>query len=68
MHRRVKVAHTKLCASRAFMPTTFPLQSHEMLFDAHTRAFRARFAKIHRLAAQIHRPGVGAGTQSCATL
>lgn len=37
--RKVIAAHTKLCASRAFMISGYPGQSHEMLFDAHTRAF-----------------------------
>ena len=48
-----EVAHTKLCASRAFWLTAYFSQSHEMLgaglrgglgpgpFDAHTRAFAA---------------------------
>lgn len=40
-HRKVLAAHTKLCASRAFMISAYPSQSHEMLFDAHTRAFTA---------------------------
>ena len=40
-HRKILVAHTKLCASRAFHLSAYPTQSHEMLFDAHTRAFRA---------------------------
>ena len=40
-HRKVLAAHTKLCASRAFHLSAYPTQSHEMLFDAHTRAFRA---------------------------
>jgi transposase len=39
--RKVMVAHTKLCASRAFMLSAYPGQSHEMLFDAHNRAFAA---------------------------
>ena len=39
--RRVIVAHTKLCASRAFILSAYPGQSHEMLFDAHNRAFAA---------------------------
>ena len=38
---RLDVAHTKLCASRAFWLTAYPTQSHEMLFDAHARAFAA---------------------------
>jgi transposase len=41
LRRRLDVAHTKLCASRAFWLTAYPTQSHEMLFDAHTRAFAA---------------------------
>ena len=40
--RRIKlqVAHTKLCYSRAFILRAYPLQTHEMLFDALTEAFR----------------------------
>ena len=41
LRRRLEVAHTKLCASRAFWMTAYPGQSHEMLFDAHARAFAA---------------------------
>ena len=41
LRRKLEVAHTKLCASRAFWLTAYPTQSHEMLFDAHTRAFAA---------------------------
>lgn len=41
IYRRLQVAHLKLCASRAFWLTAYPAQSHEMLFDAHTRAFQA---------------------------
>ena len=40
-HRKILAAHTKLCASRAFMICAYPSQSHEMLFDAHTRSFTA---------------------------
>jgi transposase len=40
VYRRLQVAHIKLCASRAFLLVAYPTQSHEMLFDAHTRAFR----------------------------
>jgi len=39
VHRKILAAHTKLCASRAFLVAGYPAQSHEMLFDAHTRAF-----------------------------
>ena len=38
---RLEVAHTKLACSRAFWLVAYPQQSHEMLFDAHTRAFAA---------------------------
>ena len=41
LRRRLEVAHTKLCASRAFWLTAYFSQSHEMLFDAHARAFEA---------------------------
>jgi hypothetical protein len=41
VHRKILAAHTKLCASRAFMICAYPTQSHEMLFDAHTRSFTA---------------------------
>ena len=41
LRRRLEVAHTKLAASRAFWLTAYPSQSHEMLFDAHARAFEA---------------------------
>jgi hypothetical protein len=38
---KLQVAHMKLCASRAFWLVAYPSQGHEMLFDAHTRAFMA---------------------------
>ena len=41
IHRKILAAHLKLCASRAFLVVAYPTQSHEMLFDAHTRAFAA---------------------------
>ena len=41
LRRRLEVAHAKLCASRAFWLVAYPSQSHEMLFDAHARAFAA---------------------------
>ena len=41
IYRKILVAHTKLCASRAFPLSGYLAQSHEMLFDAHTRAFTA---------------------------
>lgn len=39
--RKVMLAHLKLCFSRAFVVQAYPTQSHEMLFDAHTRSFTA---------------------------
>ena len=41
LRRRVELAHTKLCSSRAFWLVAYPGQGHEMLFDAHARAFEA---------------------------
>lgn len=41
LRRRLEVAHTKLAASRAYLLVAYFTQSHEMLFDAHTRAFAA---------------------------
>jgi len=41
VYRRLHVAHIKLCASRVFLLVAYPSQSHEMLFDAHRRAFQA---------------------------
>lgn len=40
LYRRLQVAHVKLCASRAFLLVAYPSQSHKMLFDAPSRAFR----------------------------
>ena len=39
--RKIMAAHLKLCFCRAFVVQAYPTQSHEMLFDAHTRAFSA---------------------------
>lgn len=39
--RKILASHLKLCASRAFVVQAYPTQSHEMLFDAHTRSFAA---------------------------
>lgn len=38
---KLQVAHFKLSHSRAFLVRAHPLQTHEMLFDAHNRAFEA---------------------------
>ena len=48
IYYRAQVAHTKLCASRAFWLVAYPSQGHEMLFDAHTRAFAALGEPLHR--------------------
>jgi len=37
---KLQAAHIKLCYSRAFLVRAYPLQTHEMLFDAHSHAFR----------------------------
>ncbi len=37
IYRRIRLAHMKLCASRAFWLAAYPGEGHEMLFDAHTR-------------------------------
>jgi len=37
---KLQVAHFKLSYSRAFTLRAYPLQTHEMLFDAHNHAFR----------------------------
>ncbi|WP_284243775.1 IS21 family transposase, partial [Neomesorhizobium albiziae] len=37
---KLQVAHFKLSHSRAFIVRAYPLQTHEMLFDAHNHAFR----------------------------
>ena len=39
--RKLAVAHLKLCNSKTFVVQAYPNQSHEMLFDAHARAFAA---------------------------
>lgn len=41
LRRRLEVSHCKLACSRAFWLVAYPMQSHEMLFDAHTRSFEA---------------------------
>jgi transposase len=39
--RKILAAHLKLCFSRAFVVQAYATQGHEMLFDAHARAFAA---------------------------
>lgn len=41
VRKRLEVAHIKLTHSRVFWLVAYPMQSHEMLFDAHARAFAA---------------------------
>ena len=36
---RIKVAHVRLCASRAVYVRAYPRETQEILFDAHARAF-----------------------------
>jgi transposase len=36
---RVKVAHMRLCSSRAVYVRAYPRETQEMVFDAHARAF-----------------------------
>ncbi len=38
---KLQVAHFKLSYSRAFLVRAYPLQTHEMLFDAHNRCLSA---------------------------
>jgi transposase len=38
---KLQIAHFKLSHSRAFVLRAYPLQTHEMLFDAHNHAFAA---------------------------
>lgn len=39
IEQTVKVAHVRLCHSRAFFLVAYPRESQEMVFDAHARAF-----------------------------
>jgi len=39
LRRRLEVAHVKLACSRAYVLVAYYSQAHEMLFDAHGRAF-----------------------------
>lgn len=41
IHRKIQVAHTKLCASRAFFLSAYPTQTQEMLYDARSRRWAA---------------------------
>jgi transposase len=41
VHRKLELAHMKLCSSRSFHLSAYQSEAHEMLFEAHDRAFRA---------------------------
>lgn len=45
---KLQAAHTKLTHSKAFIVRAYPLQTHEMLFDALTQAFRVLGGVPHR--------------------
>jgi len=53
---KVQAAHLKLCASCAFWLVAYPTQSHEMLFDAHTRSFAALVCSALTLVMEWGRP------------
>jgi transposase len=61
---KLQVAHTKLSHSRAFAVRAYPLQTHEMLFDALTQAFRVlggvpRRGIFDNMRTAVDRIGVG---------
>jgi transposase len=65
---KLQVAHTKLSHSRAFIVRAYPLQSHEMLFDAHLHAFRVlggvpRRGIYDNMRTAVDRVGVGKDRQ-----
>ena len=45
---KLQIAQFKLCHSRAFLLRAYPLQTHEMLFDAHQHAFAVFGGVPHR--------------------
>ena len=45
---KLQAAHTKLAHSKTFIVRAYPLQTHEMLFDALTQAFRVLGGVPHR--------------------
>ena len=65
---KLQAAHSKLCYSRAFIVRAYPLQTHEMLFDAHGQAFRV-FGGVPRrgiydnMRTAVDRVGVGKARQ-----
>jgi transposase len=65
---KLQVAHFKLAHSRAFLLRAYPLQTHEMLFDAHIHAFRVlggvpRRGIYDNMKAAVDRIGVGKARQ-----
>src|SRR5271165_4247804 len=61
---KLQAAHFKLCYSRAFFIRAYPLQTHEMLFDAHYHAFRVlggvpRRGIYDNMRTAVDRVGVG---------
>jgi transposase len=61
---KLQAAHTKLSHSRAFIVRAYPLQTHEMLFDALTQAFRvlggvARRGIFDNMKTAVDRVGIG---------
>ena len=67
---KLQAAHTKLSHSRAFIVRAYPLQTHEMLFDAHQHAFRvlggvaaARDLRQHEDGGRPYRHGQGTAGQ-----
>jgi hypothetical protein len=61
---KLQVAHVKLSHSRAFFLRAYPLQTHEMLFDAHYHAFRVlggvpRRGIYDNMRTAVDRVGVG---------
>jgi transposase len=59
--RRIKlqIAHFKLCHSRVFYLRAYRSQSHEMLFDAHYRAFKAERGIYDNMKTAVDQVGKG---------
>ena len=53
IYRRMQVSHMKLCASRAFWLVAYPIQGHEMLFDAHSFEARILSAILENLICDV---------------
>jgi transposase len=65
---KLQAAHTKLSHSRAFVIRAYPLQTHEMLFDALAEAFRVlggvpRRGIFDNMRTAVDRVGVGKARQ-----